>query len=70
MVHFLPMKSATSPAMIAPKKVQAERIEVIREVSAVERTDSVFGVSGGSMTGSEHIVNLLISVARTYKANR
>ena len=37
MVTRRPTKSATSPAIIAPKKVPAERIEVVNDWSRVER---------------------------------
>lgn len=47
MVYDRPKKSAQSPAMTAPKKVPAERIEVIRDWSLELMTKSASGVAGG-----------------------
>merc|ERR1719282_803770 len=60
-----PMISATSPAMMAPKKVPAERMEVIRDRWEPERAQSAGSVPGGggpsmsSMNVSEPVTPLM-----------
>ena len=47
MVVRRPTKSAKSPAMIAPKKVPAERMEVMRDFCHDGRVKSLAAVAGG-----------------------